>query len=79
MLRIAPEEVRALPLDNIPAHSDAEKLVSADGKIQTTFLSPNTTSIIQPMDFGVIVALLTVFVSGNIWMKSWWLLRRKKI
>ena len=48
------EEVRALLLDNPPAHPDAEKLVCADGKICTMFLPPNTTSIIQPMDLGVI-------------------------
>ena len=32
LLRIAPKEAKAnLPIDNAPAHSDAEKLVSADG------------------------------------------------
>ena len=57
MLRIAPEEAKALLLlDNAPAHPDAEKLVSVDGKIQTMFFPPNTTSIIQPMDLGVIVS-----------------------
>ena len=57
VLRIAPEEVKALRLlDKAPAHTDEEKLVSADGKRRTMFLPPNTTSIIQPMDLGVIVS-----------------------
>ena len=55
VLRIAPEEVKALLLDNAPAHPGAEKLISADCKIRTMFLPPSTTWIIQPMDFGVIV------------------------
>ena len=45
-----------LLLDNAPAHPNAEKLVSNDGKIKCVFLPPNTTSILQPMDQGVIVA-----------------------
>ena len=57
VLRIAPEEGKALLLlVNPPAHPDAEKLVIADGKFRTMFLPPNTTSIIQPMDLGVIVS-----------------------
>ena len=50
MLRVAPEEVKALLLDNSPAHSHAERLVSADGNIRTMLLPPNTTSIIQPRE-----------------------------
>ena len=57
MLRIAPEEAKALLLlDNAPAHPDAEQLVCADGKIRTMFLPPNANTIIQPMDLGVIVS-----------------------
>ena len=57
VLRIAPEEVKALLLlDNAPAHPDAEKLVSADGKLCIIFLPPNTTSITQPMDLGIMVS-----------------------
>ena len=45
-----------LLLDNAPAHRNSEKLVSNDGKIKCVFLPPNTTSILQPMNQGVIVA-----------------------
>ena len=57
MLRIAPEEAKALLLlDNAPAHRDAEKLACADGKIPMMLHPPSTTLIIQPMDLGVIVS-----------------------
>ena len=57
VLSIAPEEAKALLLlDNAPANPDAEKLVSADGKLCTMFLPLNTTSIIQPMDLSVIAS-----------------------
>ena len=56
VLRIAPEEGKALILlDNAPAHPDADKLVSADGKV-LMFILPNTTLIMQPMDLGEIVS-----------------------
>ena len=57
MLRIAPEEAKALLLlNNVPANRDAEKLISADGRISSMFLPPSTTAIMQPMDLGVIVS-----------------------
>ena len=43
-----------LLLDNALSHSSARTLVSADGKIKCMFLPPNVTSLIQPMDQGVI-------------------------
>ena len=46
-----------LLLDNAPAHPSTETLQSADGKVTTMFLPPNTTSILQPMDQGVLEAL----------------------
>ena len=56
-LKTARQNVRALILlDNAPAHPAAEELVSADGRIKCLFLPPNTTSLIQPMDQGVIQA-----------------------
>ena len=55
--RIAPREVKAfLLLDNAPAYPDAENLVCADGENRTMSLPPSTTSIIQPMNLGVIVS-----------------------
>lgn len=55
VLRIPEHEVKALVLlDNCPAHPDTEKLTSEDKKIKCMFLPANTTSLIQPMDQGVI-------------------------
>ncbi|KAK3889625.1 hypothetical protein Pcinc_006390 [Petrolisthes cinctipes] len=51
VLKIKPEDVKAiLILDNAPAHP------TADGKIRVMYLPPNTTSMIQPMDQGIISA-----------------------
>lgn len=60
-LKISEDEVKALVLlDNAPMHPDEDKLCSKDKKIKCMFLPPNTTSVFQPMDQGVIytVALL---------------------
>ena len=46
-------EEPVLVLDNCSAHPDQE-LVSDDGAILAKFLPPNVTSLIQPMDQGVI-------------------------
>ena len=57
-LRSLGQECRAvLLLDNCSAHPDAEELVSADGQIFAFFLPPNVTSLIQPMDQGVLESL----------------------
>lgn len=44
-------------LDNAPSHPEEETLKSDDGNIVCRFLPANTTSIIQPMDQGVIEAM----------------------
>ena len=50
--------VKALLLmDNAPAHPSTEELCSRDGLIKTMFLPANTTSLIQPMDQGVLYNL----------------------
>ena len=57
LLCIAPEYAKAvLLLDNAPAHPHEDRLVSSDGRIRVVFLPPNTTTLIQPMDQGVIMA-----------------------
>jgi hypothetical protein len=57
VLKIPSHEIKVvLLLDNAPAHPNAERLGSRDGRIKCFFLPPNTTSLIQPMDQGVIVA-----------------------
>jgi hypothetical protein len=48
------EEKALLLVDNAPSHLSSATLSSADGKIKTMFLPPNTTSVIQPMDQGVL-------------------------
>ena len=50
------ESKAVLLLDNCSAHPD-EELISADGKVIVKFLPPNVTSLIQPMDQGVLVAI----------------------
>ena len=52
---IPKEDIKVLLLmDNAPAHPPAETMVSKDGRIKIKFLPANTTSLIQPMDQGVI-------------------------
>ena len=50
-----------LLLDNCSAHPDVKELVSDDGKITAMFLPPNVTSLIQPMDQGVLKALKLIY------------------
>lgn len=62
-LNIPTDEVKALLiLDNAPAHPLPEKLVSDDGNIRCLFLPPNVTSLLQPMDQGVIAACKKIYV-----------------
>ena len=46
-----------LILDNCSAHPDEELLVSKDKLVKAMFLPPNITSLIQPMDQGVLECL----------------------
>ena len=47
-------EKAILLLDNCPAHPPADSLVSRDGQIRVAYLPKNTTSLIQPLDQGII-------------------------
>ncbi|XP_032705979.1 tigger transposable element-derived protein 7 [Lontra canadensis] len=50
------EDVRALLLlDSSPAHPSAESLTSEDGQIKCMFFPSNTSTLIQPMNQGVIL------------------------
>ena len=52
------KEPRALlVLDNCSAHPDQDVLISCDGQVKAVFLPPNVTSLIQPMDQGVLESL----------------------
>ena len=54
-LGVEPKAV--LVLDNCSAHPNEDELVSEDQKIVAKFLPPNVTSLIQPMDQGVLESL----------------------
>ena len=46
-----------LLLDNATSHPSSDVLRSSDGNIMAMYLPPNTTSLIQPMDQGVLVTV----------------------
>lgn len=48
------EEKAVLLIDQCSAHPSEEELMSSDKKIKVMFLPPNTTSLLQPMDQGII-------------------------
>ncbi|XP_047636693.1 tigger transposable element-derived protein 7 [Phacochoerus africanus] len=57
VLRFHEEDVRALLLlDSSPVHPSAESLTSEDGRIKCMFFPNNTSSLIQPMNQGVILS-----------------------
>ena len=47
-------EKAILLLDNCPAHPPADVLKTRDGRIKVAYLPKNTTSLIQPLDQGII-------------------------
>ena len=51
------EQKAVLVLDNCSAHPNEEDFISDDGNISALFLLPNVTSLIQPKNQGVLVAL----------------------
>ena len=62
VLKISEDRIRALILlDNAPAHPGKGRLVAHNGKIRVLFLPANTTSLIQPMDQGVIHAAKLIY------------------
>ena len=57
VLKIHPQRVRAVILmDHCSSHPSEKELMTEDGRIRCIFLPANTTSLIQPMDQGVIYA-----------------------
>ena len=59
--RLGDDREAVLLLDNCAAHPDVDELVSENGRIAAKFLPPNVTSLIQPMDQGVLVALKRIY------------------
>ena len=51
------EQKAVLVLDSCSAHPSEDELVSADKEIIAKFLPPNVTSLIQPMDQGVLESI----------------------
>ena len=47
-----------LLLDNAPSHPSTDVLQSSDKSVTAMYLPANTTSLIQPMDQGVLESLL---------------------
>ncbi|XP_055265301.1 tigger transposable element-derived protein 7 [Moschus berezovskii] len=57
VLRFHEEDVRALLLlDSSPVHPSTELLTSEDGRIKCMFFPHNTSTLIQPMNQGVILS-----------------------
>ncbi|XP_017895616.1 PREDICTED: tigger transposable element-derived protein 7 [Capra hircus] len=57
VLRFQEEDVRALLLlDSSPVHPSTELLTSEDGRIKCMFFPHNTSTLIQPMNQGVILS-----------------------
>lgn len=51
-------------LDNAPTHPKASELNAIDPRCQVKYLPPNVTSVIQPMDQGVISAMKRHYKTG---------------
>ena len=65
VLKIHPQRVRAVILmDHCPAHPSEENLMTEDGRIRCIFLPKSTTSLIQPMDQGIIYACKRLYRSN---------------
>ncbi len=48
-------------MDNAPSHPDVDLLQSQDGNFICVYLPPNTTSLLQPMDQGVIQNIKSLY------------------
>ncbi|XP_046564778.1 jerky protein homolog-like [Haliotis rubra] len=58
------EEKAILLMDNCPAHPPTTTLILHDGKIRAVLLPKNTTSLLQPMDQGIIQAYKSHYRRG---------------
>lgn len=67
-LKMSEDSKAILIVANCKAHPEAEELVS--GNISITYLPPNSTTLLQPMDQGVIQNIKISPVTGSILFKS---------
>ena len=66
-----------LLLDNAPAHPSVEMLQSKDGRDNTMLLPPNTISIIQPMDQGILEAMKRRYKKSVFYVISFLIMTRR--
>ena len=57
LVELGLEPKAVLVLDNCSAHPDETERISKDGKVIANYLTPNVTSLVQPMDQGVLESL----------------------
>ena len=62
VMKVSRDRVCALILlDNAPAHPSSSELVAEHGRIRVKFLPAKTTSLIQPMDQGIIASFKRLY------------------
>ena len=57
LVELGLEPKAVLVLGNCSAHPDETELIAKDGKVIAKYLPPNVTSLVQPMDQGVLESL----------------------
>ena len=61
LIELGVEPEVPLIMDNCSAHPSEEKLDTDDGSAKSHFLTPNLTSLIQPMDQGVLERMKRIY------------------
>jgi hypothetical protein len=73
-----------LLLDNVPGHPPNFEDVKSELEVKMVFLPPNTTSLLQPMDQGVIAPLKAYYLcqsltemvqqmgTSGVYLKEYW-------
>ena len=61
LIEVGVEPKVLLVMDNCPAHPSEEELNTDDGSAKSHFLTPNATSLIQPMDQGVLGRMKRIY------------------
>uniref|UniRef100_A0A452GYF0 HTH CENPB-type domain-containing protein n=1 Tax=Gopherus agassizii TaxID=38772 RepID=A0A452GYF0_9SAUR len=69
--KLKQEEKALFLLDRCPAHPPVENLVSHDGKIKVSYLLKYSTSEIQPLDQGIILAFKQNYHLCHLSGKAW--------